>query len=86
MNLVYNILTIYIIIAILYIIYLIFFYKDYNENDIDLYNKTKRNHTMIFIIYIIIGIIIYILSYNDEPPLVNRSANIISDVSDIYVK
>ena len=56
-----------------------------NDNMSEEYLKMKRTHTMILIIGIILGLIIFILGQSDNI-VKKKKANIVSDVSDIYVK
>jgi hypothetical protein len=92
-----NIMKVYCIASIVYIVYAL--YLKYTEaetiNDIlkdneDLtnkYNKIKKNRIMVFIIGIVIGLIILIIS---EPSLsisklVSHNKSLVEDVSDISV-
>ncbi len=92
-----NIMKVYCIASIVYVIYAI--YLKYTEaetiNDIlkddeeltNKYNKINKNRIMVFIIGIVIGLIILIIS---EPSisiskLVSHNKSLVEDVSDISV-
>ena len=95
----YNLMLVNFISTIFYILYLIYnkytknnidnILKNLDEDDYDLYKRTKKKHTTIYIFGILIGLIYLILT--DKQQVIDKSSifikyNQISDVSDIYVK
>lgn len=93
-----NIMKVYCIASVLYIIYALYLKYTNAENVSDIlkdnqdlkdkYNKLKKNRIMVFIIGIVIGLCIIIIS---EPSVINISSaimstkSIVEDVSDISV-
>ena len=97
-QIIYNILIVYGIASIIYIVYLIYLYLSKEETVhsiiqsspemLEKFKNINRNHMMIFIIGILIGLIILILFQNDTKNIVKNINRIpvISDVSDIHVQ
>jgi len=97
-QIIYNILIVYGIASIIYIVYLIYLYLSKAETVhsiiqsspemLEKFKNINRNHMMIFIIGVLIGLIILILFQNDTKDVIKNINRIpvISDVSDIYVQ
>lgn len=97
---IFNIMKVYCIASLVYISYSLYlkFTKSETVNDIlkdndiliEKYNKLKKNRIMVFIIGIVIGLVVLIMS---EPSAINISQKVLStatksiveDVSDISV-
>ena len=88
-----NLMIINSIATIIYIIYIIYKYKndnmdkllESNKEILDQYNKNKRSNITVYIIGILLGLIILVITDCEyiKPSVLPK---IVSDVSDIYVK
>jgi predicted histidine transporter YuiF (NhaC family) len=93
-----NIMKVYCIASVIYIIYALYLkytkaetvndiLKD-NENLKEKYNELKKNRTMVFIIGIVIGLCIIIITDSGSiniPSAIVSTKSIVEDVSDISV-
>ena len=91
---IYNVMLIYFIASCTYFVYLIYLritgtkkMSDYihDEELLTRYNKIKKNHIMIFIIGILIGLIYVVMNQPDVKIQNTLPKLIISDVDDIKV-
>ena len=95
---VYNIMLIYFIASCIYFVYLIYlrltnakkltYYLSHDEELLSKYNKIKKNHIMVFIIGILIGLMYIVMNQSDST--IESFKNIsnkysVSDVDDIKV-
>lgn len=90
-----GIIKVYMTASLVYIVYIIYLklskkpsfdvYLQNNEELLNKYNQMKKHRMMIFILGILIGLGVLVLTDNTKNSIINNATKIVSDVSDIKV-
>ena len=90
-----GIIKVYMTASLVYFVYIIYlklskkpsfdFYLQNNEDLLNKYNKVKKHRIMVFILGILIGLAVLMLTDNSKVEIINHGKQIINDVSDIKV-
>jgi hypothetical protein len=91
----FSIIKVYMTASLVYFLYIIYlklskkpsfdFYLQNNEDLLNKYNKIKKHRIMIFILGVLIGLGVLMLTDNSTIDIINKGRHIVNDVSDIRV-